>query len=202
MRDQGLVAITPQLSLRQLLWGYSRGCFPWSGRPARWYCPDPRAIFEFPKIHFSRRLLRLVRQEKYEVTFDRAFPRVIKACANVHPTSWVDPEIVKNFILFHEAGYAHSVEVWDENELVGGLYGVHLTRFFCGESMFHTKSNTSKLAFYHLVQKLREKGVTLFDAQVITPHTRGLGAVEIPRAEFLSRLKKAVGDEGPKTVAW
>jgi leucyl/phenylalanyl-tRNA--protein transferase len=202
MVDEGLVAITPRLTLERLFSAYSQGCFPWSGRPARWYCPDPRAVFEIPKIHFSRRLLRQVRRGNYEVSFDRSFRAVITACADFHATSWVDDEIIEKFVEFHEAGFAHSVEVWDEEELIGGLYGVHIAKMFCGESMFHQKSNASKIAFYHLVEKLKELEVELFDAQVINPHTQSLGAVEIPRSEFLRRVKSAVEGDGPLSVEW
>jgi leucyl/phenylalanyl-tRNA--protein transferase len=199
--DQGLVLITATLTPEMLLRAYLSGCFPWSGRPARWYCPDPRAVFEWETIHFSRRLLRTVRQERYRITFDTAFRRVITACSHLHTHTWIDADIVDQYVVFHEQGYAHSVEAWLEDELVGGLYGVQIGRMFAGESMFHTKRDASKVAFYHLVQHLKGLGVELFDAQVLSPHTESLGAVEIPRDTFLRRLKQALeGSEKP--VEW
>ena len=194
--------ITPNLTPEMLLRAYSSGCFPWSGRPARWYCPDPRAIFEWDQIRFSRRLMRTVRQERYTITFDRAFRRVITACSRLHTHSWIDPEIVEQYVAFHREGYAHSVEAWLDDELVGGLYGVQIRRMFAGESMFHTQRDASKVAFYHLVQRLRELGVELFDAQVLNPHTCSLGATEIPRDDFLCRLREALAGPGDWVVRW
>ena len=162
--------ITPNLTPEMLLRAYSSGCFPWSGRPARWYCPDPRAVFEWDEIRFSRRLMRTVRQERYKVTFDQAFRQVITACSRLHTHSWIDSDIVEQYVALHRDGFAHSVEAWLDEELVGGLYGVQIRRMFAGESMFHTRRDASKVAFYHLVQRLQELGVQLFDAQVLNPH--------------------------------
>ena len=196
------MAVTPNLTVELLFQGYAQGYFPWSGRPARWYCPDPRAIFEMEEVHFSRRLLRTIRQEKFEVTFDKAFRRVIEACSAFHESCWIDDEIVNKYVEFHRAGFAHSVEVWEERELVGGLYGVHLRRMFAGESMFHHRRDASKVGFYHLVQKLKSMNVSLFDAQVLNPHTESLGASEISRSDFLRRLQDAVGFEEAWTQDW
>ncbi|MFA5508207.1 MAG: leucyl/phenylalanyl-tRNA--protein transferase [Vulcanimicrobiota bacterium] len=200
--DPGLVMITPTLSQETLLRAYGSGCFPWSGRPARWYCPDPRAVFEWDRIHFSRRLMRTIRQEVFRVTFDQAFAQVITACAKLHPGSWIDRDIVEQYVAFHRQGFAHSVEAWVGEELVGGLYGVQIRRMFAGESMFHTRKDASKVAFYHLVQHLQRLGVELFDAQVLNPHTISLGATEIPREEFLARLRQALAGPGDWAVNW
>lgn len=201
MSQSDLVLVTPGLSQDLLFRAYRSGCFPWSGRPAHWYCPDPRAIFDLSSIEFSRRLLRKVRQGKFKVTFDQAFEAVIEHCS-LHDDSWIDPEIVEHFCEFHRAGFAHSVEAWEGDELVGGLYGVHLRRVFCGESMFSRRSDASKICFFYLVQKLKELGVTLVDAQVLNPHTRSLGAFEVPRTEFLRRLKAGLEGEGEWRVSW
>lgn len=199
---EDLVAITPHITVKLLFKAYTSGCFPWSGRPARWYCPDPRSIFEFETIHFSRRLLREIRQEKYRVTYDQAFRQVMEACVEAHPNSWIDQEIVDKFTRFHEQGYAHSVEVWDSKELVGGLYGTHIKGMYAGESMFSRRRNTSKIAFYHLVQKLKTLKVELFDSQVLSPHTASLGAFNISRAEFLRRLRSVMQGEQPLRHDW
>lgn len=202
MSDPGLVMITPTLTADMLFRAYSSGCFPWSGRPARWYCPDPRAVFEFESIHFSRRFLRTIKKEPYRITFDRAFRRVITRCSELHTNTWIDSDIIEQYVEFHKKGFAHSVEAWHEGELVGGLYGVQLRRMFAGESMFHTKRDASKVAFYHLVQHLRRLNVSLFDAQVLNPHTESLGAVEISRGMFLQRLKAALKGPGEWAVEW
>ena len=202
MIDEGLVGVTPGLDCHKLYQAYSHGCFPWSGRPARWYCPDPRAVFEFDNIHFSRRLLRTVRQGRYGVTYDRAFRRVVEACVEAHESCWIDDEIVRHYTEFHHQGFAHSIEVWEEEDLVGGLYGVQIHRMFAGESMFSRKRDASKVGFFHLVEKLKNSGVILFDAQVLNPHTRSLGATEIRRTAFLARVRQAVMGEGKGAVAW
>ena len=202
MADDDLVLITPSLSADLLLRAYSSGCFPWSGRPARWYCPDPRAVFDLPEIRFSKRLLRTVRQGRFEVTFDEAFRQVITACSQCHRRSWIDEEIIEHYVDFHHRGFAHSVETWEDGELVGGLYGVQLKRMFAGESMFHTRTDASKVAFYHLVQHLKDLKVELFDAQVVNPHTVNLGVREIPRKEFLTRLKELMEQPGEWKVSW
>ena len=202
MSDQGLVLITPTLNPELLLRAYSSGCFPWSGRPARWFCPDPRAIFEWDQIYISKRLKRTVRQGVYRITFDQAFERVITACAHLHSNSWIDRDIIEQYVAFHRQGFAHSVEAWLGEDLVGGLYGVQIRKMFAGESMFHTERDASKVCFYHLVEHLKALNVQLFDAQVLNPHTESLGAVEISRNEFLRRLKSAVEGPGELAVEW
>jgi leucyl/phenylalanyl-tRNA--protein transferase len=189
----GWVAQTPEITTSLLLQAYRHGVFPWSDRPARWYSPDPRAIFDLDRIRFSQRLRRQLRQPGWTVTFDQAFETVVRCCHRHHrATSWLSPSMVDAFHRFHLLGYAHSVEVWREGKLAGGLYGVHIGAFFAGESMFHHQANASKIAFAHLVVKLRELGVVLFDSQVLTPHTANLGAFEIPRSEYLDRLEAAL----------
>lgn len=137
------------------------------------------------------------------MTFDQAFREVIEACQYHHRESaWIDSEIVSCYVEFHRRGFAHSVEVWDDQTLVGGLYGIQIHRMFAGESMFSRERDASKVAFYHLVTKLRTLGVTLFDAQVANPHTRSLGVVTVPRTVFLFRLKQAIRGPGDGAVAW
>lgn len=197
------MAVTNHLTPDDLYRGYISGLFPWSGRPARWYSPDPRAIFLLDRIRFSRRLLRTVRQARYRVTFDRAFRAVVESCREHHRAeTWIDEEIVDCYVEFHRRGFAHSVEVWEDEELVGGLYGVQIHRLFAGESMFSRKRDTSKIAFYHLVKKLRSLEVMLFDAQVPSPHTRSLGVVTVPRHVYLTSLEKALKGNGNGAVSW
>lgn len=201
--DPGLVGVTECLTCDQLLQGYSYGFFPWSGKPAHWHCPDPRAIFDLERLTFPKRLLRTVRQERYRVTFDQAFRAVIEACRDHHRgNTWIDDVIIDCYTELHQRGYAHSVEVWEAEELVGGLYGVQIRKLFAGESMFSKKRDTSKIAFYHLCQKLKSLGVTLFDAQVANMHTRSLGVREIPRYVYMERHRKAIEGEGSGAVSW
>ncbi len=187
----GLVAWSYAVTPKLLLKAYEAGIFPWSDRPARWFCPDPRAVFEWKNIRISRRLARTVRQGRFEVTFDLAFRQVVLGCARHHKSTWISAGMVDAYTEIHQQGFAHSVEVWREDRLVGGLYGVLCGGAFAGESMFHFEPDASKVGFVHLVEQLRALGVTLFDAQVLTPHTLRLGATEISREQFLDRLEAA-----------
>jgi leucyl/phenylalanyl-tRNA--protein transferase len=192
---EGLVAIGGDLSTPRLLLAYRSGIFPWTVDPLTWWSPDPRAIFELEKIHVPRSLAKFMRKRPFEVTRDRAFRQVMQGCATPGPgreETWVTPEFIEAYTRLHKQGHAHSVECWREGELVGGIYGVSLGGFFAGESMFHRTTNASKVALHHLVGHLRAHGFALFDIQMITPATRQLGAVEIPRDEYLKRLAAAI----------
>lgn len=197
----GLVGVTYAITPALLLEAYQNGIFPWSDRPARWYSPHPRSIFALPSLRVSRRLMRVVRQGRFQVSFDRAFGQVMWACAEHHALSWLSPSMIAAYTDFHHMGYAHSVEVWHEERLVGGLYGVGMGRFFAGESMFFHHKDASKVAFFYLVEKLRQLDIALFDSQVINPHTASLGAIEIARDEYLRRLQ-AVLQEGVAVQNW
>ncbi|MBX3732429.1 MAG: leucyl/phenylalanyl-tRNA--protein transferase [Verrucomicrobiae bacterium] len=194
-RADGLVAIGGDLSPARLLLGYRSGLFPWTSGPVSWWSPDPRAVFPLERIHVPRSLDRSLRRGGFEVTLDRDFAGVIRACAGAYrggsPT-WITPEFIRAYETLHACGHAHSVEVWWDGELAGGLYGVALGGFFSGESMFHRVSDASKVAVVHLALRLRERGFTVFDTQMVTPVTRALGAVEIPRARYLQQLKEAL----------
>lgn len=192
----GLVAIGGDLSVPRLLLAYRRGLFPWTADPVTWWSPDPRGIFELDQFHVSRSLARTLRQGAFAITFDHAFTQVITACAETRrPGGWISPEFIAAYTRLHEAGHAHSVECWLGGELAGGVYGVAVGGMFAGESMFHRASDASKVALFHLMQRLRERGFTLFDTQMVTPATRQLGAKEISRAAYLRRLKAAVAVE-------
>ena len=190
----GLVGVGGDLEPRTLLRAYAEGVFPWFGEgdPICWWSPDPRAIFEMDGLHVSRRLLRTIRSGKFRVTFDRAFADVMRGCADREEGTWITPEMLVAYRRLHELGHAHSVEVWHGDELAGGVYGVGLGGFFAGESMFHRRSDASKVALAALFDRLRARGYELFDTQFVTEHTARLGAIEIPRAEYLRRLRRAL----------
>jgi leucyl/phenylalanyl-tRNA--protein transferase len=194
-KADGLVAIGGDLSVPRLLLAYRTGIFPWTVDPISWWSPDPRAIFELDQFRVPRTLARLVRQKKFEITVNRAFRRVIESCGAPAPgrrTTWIAPEFIEAYTRLHEQGHAHSLECWLGTELAGGIYGVATGGLFAGESMFHRADNASKVALCHLVQHLRERGFTLFDIQMLTPVTRQLGGIVIPREEYLRRLAQAV----------
>lgn len=191
----GLVAIGGDLSVPRLLLAYRNGIFPWSVAPITWWSPDPRAIFELPEFHVSRSLARTLKKGPYAITFNRAFGEVMGGCAAPAPgrsSTWITPEFVRAYTELHRKGHAHSVECWINGELVGGIYGVAIGGFFSGESMFHRARDASKVALVYLVERLRSRGFALFDIQMLNPHTERLGAIQIPRAEFLRRLRNAV----------
>lgn len=191
----GLVAFAGDLSVERILLAYRSGIFPWSVDPITWWSPVRRGVFEWDKLHVPRSLARTLRKNTFEVTRDRAFRRVMEGCAAREEGTWIAPEFIDAYTRLHEAGHAHSVECWQGGELVGGIYGVAAGGLFAGESMFHRVSDASKIALHHLAQHLRERGFALFDIQMVTDITEALGAVEISRAEYLRRLKKAVALE-------
>jgi leucyl/phenylalanyl-tRNA--protein transferase len=192
---QGLVAVGGDLSPEQILTAYRQGIFPWSVNPVSWWSPDPRGIFELEEFHVSRSLARVLDRGTFSVTLDRAFAEVMQECAAPGPTrhgAWISPEFIAAYTQLHRLGYAHSVECWQAEKLAGGIYGAAIGGLFAGESMFHRASNASKVALYHLVQHLRQRGFLLFDIQMVTEATRPLGAVEISRPEYLNRLARAL----------
>jgi leucyl/phenylalanyl-tRNA--protein transferase len=194
----GLVAIGGDLSVERLRLAYRSGIFPWTANPVTWWSPDPRGVFELDEFHVPRSLARFMRKQPFEITHDRAFRHVMQGCAELSPgrgQTWITAEFIQAYTRLHSQGDAHSVECWRGRELVGGIYGVSFGGFFAGESMFHRTANASKVALCHLVEHLRSRGFTLFDTQMVTPATRQLGATEIPRSEYLKRLKSALADE-------
>ena len=197
-RRDGLLALGGDLRTSRLLAAYRSGIFPWymDGEPILWWSPDPRLVLYPEAFHVARRLRRLIRQQQYTVSVDRDFAGVIRACAGSHLSrdsgTWIVPEMIDAYIGLHEAGYAHSVEVWQEEELAGGLYGVSLGGAFFGESMFSSRRDASKVGLVRLVEALSEKGFSLIDCQVTTEHLMRFGAREISRARFLSDLRKAL----------
>ncbi|MCU0961851.1 MAG: leucyl/phenylalanyl-tRNA--protein transferase [Pirellulaceae bacterium] len=196
----GLVALGGRLTPARVLQAYRRGIFPWplgaaGGKILAWFSPDPRAVIEFDAVYVSRRLARRIRSGCFQLTCDRAFADVIAACAaprGRESDTWITPEIRRVYGELHLAGHAHSLEVWQADALVGGIYGVALGGFFAGESMFHGVTDASKVALVALVAHLATRGYSLFDIQQATAHALRMGAHEIPRRQFLARLERAV----------
>ncbi len=191
----GLVAAGGDLSIERLLLAYRSGIFPWSVEPITWWSPERRGVFEWEKFHVPRSLARTLRKKPFEITRDKAFRRVMEGCGAREEGTWIAPEFIEAYTRLHEAGHAHSVECWQGKELVGGIYGVAVGGAFAGESMFHRVSDASKVALHHLVEHLRARGFALLDIQMVTDTTVALGAIEISRAEYLRRLKKAAALE-------
>ncbi len=194
----GLLAVGGDLSPKRLLLAYRMGIFPWfsAGEPILWWSPDPRLVLEPSGIHISKSLQKVIRQKKYEIRLDTAFPSVIEACAaaprKTGDGTWITEEMKIAYIQLHELGFAHSIECWQGEDLVGGLYGVSIGRIFCGESMFSRLPNTSKISLVALAVILKSKDFHLIDCQLPTSHLMSMGAFELKRAEFLERLEKAV----------
>lgn len=191
----GLLAFGGDLSPARLLLAYSSGIFPWynAGEPILWWSPDPRCIFEPKSLRISGSLKKLLRRGVFSVTFNGAFRSVITACAEIPRQgegTWIDRDMLEAYCILHDLGYAHSVECWQDGELVGGLYGVCLGRCFFGESMFHRAANASKVALAVLAEKLQERHFELIDGQLPNPHLESLGAREISRSDFLQRLRR------------
>jgi len=183
-----------------LLTAYRRGIFPMAVNARGtigWFSPDPRAIIPLDdRFHIPHGLRRTLKKAPFEVTFDRAFPAVIRECASHRKEgTWISRQILASYSRLHKLGHAHSVEVWANGELVGGLYGVHIGAVFFGESMFHRATDASKVALVTLVERLRQRSFVMLDTQWQTPHLQQFGTREIPRTEYLEILERAVAFE-------
>lgn len=192
--DDGLVAIGGDLAPATLLAAYRRGIFPWptEGMPMLWFSPGERGVLRFADLHLPRSLRPALRRAAWELSIDRDFAAVIDACAAAprpgQDGTWITAEVRRAYLRLHALGHAHSVEVWEDDELVGGIYGVDVDGAFAGESMFHRRPNASKAALLHLVDHLAGRGLDWLDIQVMTPHMARLGARPVPRDEFLALL--------------
>ena len=192
----GLLCAGGDLTPQRIVLAYMSGIFPWysPGEPILWWSPDPRMVLFPAEFRLSRSLRKTLRQGNFEVRLDSRFKAVIKACARIRRKgqagTWITPEIQAAYGKLHELGYAHSVETWVDGKLAGGLYGIAIGKMFYGESMFSRATDASKIAFAHLVRFLAEQEYGLIDCQMNTSHLASLGAREIPRAEFLARLRK------------
>lgn len=191
----GLVAVGGQLDPDTLLDAYRAGVFPWfdADLPVCWWSPDPRAVIDLDTFYVSSRLARTMRSGKFTVTLDRAFTEVMIGCSERRTDgTWITGEMLRAYRQLHELGVAHSLEVWRNDELVGGVYGVAVNGLFAAESMFHRVRDASKVALTALVGRLRRRGFALLDSQIINQHTASLGATEIPRVEYMRRLRYAL----------
>ncbi len=195
---EGLLAVGGDLSLPRLLLAYKKGIFPWYSEydPIIWWSPDPRLVLYPRELKVSKSLEKILRQGRFQITLDLAFDWVIRECAAVRTETgqgtWLVEEMIEAYRLLHHKGYAHSVEAWHDGKLAGGLYGVSLGACFFGESMFTRVSNASKAALATLARQLDRWGFDLIDCQVRTDHLIRLGAVDIPRKEFLKKLEKTL----------
>jgi leucyl/phenylalanyl-tRNA--protein transferase len=201
----GIVAMGDDWDLDTLLEAYSFGIFPWPhpDLPCLWFCPDRRGILEFSELHIAKSLKKVLKNNKWKITFDQDFPQVIEACSQVprkdhngvvSTGTWITSPLLKAYKEFHKQGHAHSVEVWgglDYKNLVGGLYGVFVGGVFSAESMFYKESNASKVAFIKLIEKLKSEGLTWLDIQMTTPVTESLGGKYISKKEFLEKVRHA-----------
>ncbi|QKZ12406.1 leucyl/phenylalanyl-tRNA--protein transferase [Spirosoma sp. KUDC1026] len=188
------------LTADDLIYGYINGIFPMADADGTlyWYAPDPRAIIPLDTYQPARSLRPVLNQNQFEIRFNTAFTQVMRYCSeprNDEDSVWISEEIIEAYTELHHMGLAHSVEAYQNNELVGGLYGVSLGSAFFGESMFHRVSNASKVAFHYLIMQLRKQRFTLLDTQFINDNVRRYGAIEIPKADYLKQLKAALVNE-------
>ena len=195
---EGLLAIGGDLSPKRLLQAYRNGIFPWysEGEPILWWSPDPRLVLYPNELRVSRSLNKVINKGDFQVTIDRAFKAVITECAQVrldnHEGTWIVTDMVQAYCRLHECGFAHSVEVWKQDQLAGGLYGVSLGKCFFGESMFTRITNASKVALVALVKHLKPFNFAFIDCQITTGHLTRFGAREIPRTRYLTELANAL----------
>ena len=202
----GLLAIGGCLSPQRLVNAYRHGVFPWfnPGEPILWWSPNPRLVLFPDKLNISRSLQKTLRKQTFEVRYDYAFDQVMQACSaprREQGGTWITADMKQAYHRLHQQGIAHSVETWQDGELVGGLYGLAIGRVFFGESMFHRVSDASKVAFANLVGQLGAWGYRMIDCQVSSDHLFSLGAEEIPRAEFAALLKELCS-QWPEPAAW
>lgn len=199
--EGGLLAVGGDLRLERILLAYSMGIFPWysEGQPYLWWSPDPRAILIPEEVHISKSLRRVLRSHRFSVRFDCRFAEVIRSCSETPRKdqlgTWITEEMIAAYYGLHEAGFAHSVETYLEDRLVGGLYGISLGKAFFGESMFSHESDASKVAFVSLAKLLGNLGFDFVDCQLPTPHLSSLGATDISRENYLIKLKFALNNQ-------
>ena len=200
----GLLAAGGDLSSSRLLAAYRKGIFPWydDGQPILWWSPDPRCVLRPAEMHISRRLRQQLHNARAELRFNHAFGKVIRACAGQRKSqqgTWITADMTAAFERLHAEGWAHSIEVWEDDELTGGVYGLCIGSVFFGESMFSARSNASKMALVGLTRHMLDAGLELIDCQVVSPHLQTLGATVMPRTEFAALLEKACNPPTPYT---
>lgn len=193
--SEGLLAVGGDLSSERLMYGYKNGIFPWFNEDSLilWWSPDPRMVLFPEKIKISNSMQKILKGNQFQLTMNTCFEEIVTRCASIkrkgQQGTWITYNMKRAYLKLHEKGYAKSYEVWEDSQLVGGLYGIDLGHVFCGESMFSTVSNASKFAFIKLAQELGKKNYSLIDCQLYTDHLASLGAEEIPRKKFVKILK-------------
>ena len=202
----GLLAAGGDLSPERIVAAYKKGIFPWfsDDQPILWWSPDPRCVIFPEKLHISKSLRKKLNKQPFKITFDQDFPAVIQCCADSRSEeagTWITEDMLEAYIELHHLGIAHSVEVWNGEKLVGGLYGLNIGRCFFGESMFSLETDASKVAFVYLANQLNEWGYEIIDCQVENPHLLTLGAETIQRSEFQSILERNI-DRTPSAHQW
>lgn len=198
--ENGLLAVGGDLEIESLLLAYQSGIFPWpisEEYPIAWFSPNPRGIIPAENLHLSKSFIKLLKKTNFSITLNQHFDQVIYHCAYVKNRkgqngTWITPEVIAAYQNLHRAGHAYSVEVHLNNELVGGLYGVHVNNFFCGESMYFSESGASKVAIAFWVRHLLQYQIDWLDTQMVTPIIGDMGGIEVPRQAFLKKLKKAL----------
>ncbi|MCB0341721.1 MAG: leucyl/phenylalanyl-tRNA--protein transferase [Pseudobdellovibrionaceae bacterium] len=202
----GIVAIGDHLDTEILLEAYSFGIFPWPHEeyPLLWFSPDPRGVLDFADLKIPRSLAKKRKKQNLKVTTNRAFESVIRACAHSHRPgqdgTWITEPMIRAYIEFHRAGYAHSVEAWIDDQLVGGVYGVYVAGVFSGESMFYTESDASKICLLHIIDNLQSQGLSWMDIQMVTPNLEALGGKYIDREDYLDRVEEC--KRNAKPIVW
>ncbi len=200
--DEGILAYGGDLSTTRLITAYTKGIFPWYNKtdPILWWSPNPRLVLDLNELKISKSLKKTIEKNIFEIKFDTNFKQVMIECSKINREgqkgTWILPEIIEAYTKLYEMKFAHSFEAYYDGELVGGGYGINIGNIFCGESMFTKKSDASKVALYHLVERLKSNGFILIDCQIPTPHLESLGAKKIPRSEFLNLV--AQSRENPK----
>ena len=197
--EHGLLALGGDLEIDSLLLACSRGIFPWpisDEYPLAWFSPNPRGILAFEKLHISKSLKKFLKSNPYEIKFNTNFEQVIMNCAMIaradNQGTWITQDIIESYIRLHKEGYAYSVETYHDNNLVGGVYGVCINRFYSGESMFHKTDNASKVALVALMYSLNQQNIGWLDTQMVTPVVESLGGIAVPRDTYLKMLEVAI----------
>lgn len=201
---EGVVAVSEEVTPDLLFEAYSFGIFPWPHNekdPVLWFCPEKRAVLEFDRLHIASSLAKAQRRAGWQFTMDRAFATVVERCASAkrpdQAGTWIIERMKRAYLQLFRQGYAHSVECWNGDQLIGGLYGVYVGGVFSAESMFYEKPNASKLCLLHLIGYLQKRGMSWLDIQMLTPHMKRMGAHEVSRSQFLKMLEAAKREARP-----
>ena len=199
--ENGLLAVGGDLDPQRLILAYESGIFPWHDEPPMWYSPDPRMVLDLENYKPSKSLLRRIKKGEFEVKYDSAFGGVIRCCAALRDDTWISEDFIESYTKLHEMGIAHSIETYKDGQLVGGLYGLSIGQAFFGESMFHTVTDASKIAFHYLVRQSQKWAFDLLDCQINNDHLLSLGGKDIPRDEYMTLLKGALA-KPKKNESW